>query len=167
MIDALCVHRFDSPLGTVVSILGEDVAKRVKPIWGLDEEGELRTAWRDTGVPNFWFMMGNLMWCRFHSKHLALREFLCPCFSVVFSAFCFVPFDEEGKLIVIGRLSLRCASLLAHIQRSRPSRRVCWAAAATSTATSESRRNVLTVAIRTWVPRIVLWRLGCDLLRWA
>ncbi|KAI0762275.1 FAD/NAD(P)-binding domain-containing protein [Fomes fomentarius] len=64
---------FDSPLGTVASILGEDVAKRVKPIWGLDEEGELRTAWRDTGVPNFWFMMGNLMWCRFHSKHLALQ----------------------------------------------------------------------------------------------
>ncbi|KAI1787664.1 hypothetical protein LXA43DRAFT_895912 [Ganoderma leucocontextum] len=54
----------------------EDVAARVKPMWGLDEEGELRNAWRDTGVPNFWFIMGNLMLCRFHSKHLALRECL-------------------------------------------------------------------------------------------
>ena len=61
---------------TARKILGEDVAARVKPMWGVDEEGEQRNVWRDTGVPNFWFMMGNLMWCRFHSKHVALRESL-------------------------------------------------------------------------------------------
>ena len=79
------VNRFDSPMITVAKILGEDIAARVRPMWGLDEEGELRTAWRDTGVANFWFMMGNLMWCRFHSKHLALREYpssVSFCFSV-------------------------------------------------------------------------------------
>ncbi|TBU34305.1 FAD/NAD(P)-binding domain-containing protein [Dichomitus squalens] len=64
---------FDSPMVTIKKLLGEDIASRVKPMWNLDEEGELRNVWRDTGVPNFWFMMGNLMWCRFHSKHLALQ----------------------------------------------------------------------------------------------
>ena len=66
--------RFDSPKRTLEKILGEKTTAQIKPVWGLDEEGELRTAWRDTGVPNFWFMVGNLMWCRFHSKHVALRK---------------------------------------------------------------------------------------------
>ncbi|OBZ79359.1 putative indole-3-pyruvate monooxygenase YUCCA8 [Grifola frondosa] len=64
---------FDSPALTIAKIVGEKVASQIKPLWGLNEEGELRTVWRDTGVPNLWFMMGNLSWCRFHSKHLALQ----------------------------------------------------------------------------------------------
>ncbi|KAI0757757.1 FAD/NAD(P)-binding domain-containing protein [Daedaleopsis nitida] len=64
---------FSSPMITVAKLLGEDIAARVQPAWGVDGEGEMNTAWRDTGVDNFWFMMGNLMWCRFHSKHLALQ----------------------------------------------------------------------------------------------
>ena len=75
-------------MSTVQKILGDDLAARVKPMWGLDEEGELRNVWRDTGVPNFWFMMGNLMWCRFHSKHLALRECTVSS-SFVFVVCCF------------------------------------------------------------------------------
>ncbi len=59
---------------TAEKILGKGVTDRLKPMWSVDAEGEIRTAWRDSGVPNFWFMMGNLMLCRFHSKHLALRE---------------------------------------------------------------------------------------------
>ncbi|TFK84341.1 FAD/NAD(P)-binding domain-containing protein [Polyporus arcularius HHB13444] len=64
---------FDSPMITAEKILGKDVTTRLKSMWGVDAEGEIRTAWRDSGVPNFWFMMGNLMLCRFHSKHLALQ----------------------------------------------------------------------------------------------
>ncbi len=78
-------------------ILGPEVGARLKPIWGLDEEGEIRGAWRDIGVPHLWCMIGmlffffpfegkeesqmlksnpgNLALCRFHSKHIALREF--------------------------------------------------------------------------------------------
>ena len=55
-------------------IFPPEVMERIKPVWGVDEEGEQHNVWRDSGVPNFWFMMGNLMWCRFHSKHVALRE---------------------------------------------------------------------------------------------
>ena len=55
-------------------IFPPEVMEQIKPVWGVDEEGEQVNVWRDSGVPNFWFMMGNLMWCRFHSKHVALRE---------------------------------------------------------------------------------------------
>ncbi|PSS35578.1 hypothetical protein PHLCEN_2v1455 [Hermanssonia centrifuga] len=39
-------------------IVGEELGKKLKPIWGLDEEGELRSVWRDSGLPNLWVMMG-------------------------------------------------------------------------------------------------------------
>ncbi|THV01378.1 FAD/NAD(P)-binding domain-containing protein [Dendrothele bispora CBS 962.96] len=51
----------------------QDVAKTCKPIWGLDEEGELRGCWRDLGVPGLWFMTGGLALSRFYSKRLALQ----------------------------------------------------------------------------------------------
>jgi hypothetical protein len=53
-------------------IFGDEVAERVKDVWGFDEEGELRTLWRKTGHPGFWFMGGNLALCRWFSKRLAL-----------------------------------------------------------------------------------------------
>ncbi|KAI0638753.1 FAD/NAD-P-binding domain-containing protein [Trametes polyzona] len=64
---------FEGPVPIISRICGQEIAKRVKPIWGLTPEGEFQTVWRETGVPNFWIMMGNLAWCRFHSKHLALQ----------------------------------------------------------------------------------------------
>ncbi|KAI9507262.1 FAD/NAD-P-binding domain-containing protein, partial [Russula earlei] len=54
-------------------ILGPDIGARLKPIWGLDSEGEIRSVWRDLGVPRLWCMMGNFALCRFHSKHVALQ----------------------------------------------------------------------------------------------
>ena len=74
-------------------ILGPEVGERLKPIWGLDSEGEICGAWRDLGIPRAWYMIGkrrflprrknmeaeskagNFALCRFHSKHLALRTF--------------------------------------------------------------------------------------------
>ncbi|KIJ96266.1 hypothetical protein K443DRAFT_124505 [Laccaria amethystina LaAM-08-1] len=41
------------------SVCGEEVADKCKVIWGFDEEGEVRGAWRDLGVPGL-YMMGNL-----------------------------------------------------------------------------------------------------------
>jgi len=64
---------FSSPISAIAKLAGDEVAAKITPIWGLNEEGELRTAWRWLGVPRLWFMMGNLAWCRFHSKHLALQ----------------------------------------------------------------------------------------------
>jgi putative flavoprotein involved in K+ transport len=54
-------------------IMGDKVANRVGPIWGLDEEGEVRAMWRPTGQPGFWLMGGSLQQCRPYSKYLALQ----------------------------------------------------------------------------------------------
>ena len=56
-------------------ILGKELGGKVKQIWGLDGDGEPRGAWRDIGIDNLWCMMGNLAMCRYHSRHVALREF--------------------------------------------------------------------------------------------
>ncbi|KAH7417800.1 hypothetical protein BKA64DRAFT_652899 [Cadophora sp. MPI-SDFR-AT-0126] len=54
-------------------IFGDEVADRVKDVWGFDEEGEIRTLWRGSGHPGFWFMGGNLALCRWYSRLLALQ----------------------------------------------------------------------------------------------
>eukprot|EP00753_Platysulcus_tardus_P018884 PLAT7028.1.p1 GENE.PLAT7028.1~~PLAT7028.1.p1 ORF type:complete len:650 (-),score=-151.71 PLAT7028.1:131-2080(-) len=64
---------YDDPRTAVLRILGDKVANKLGPIWGISEEGEINGAWRDLGIPNLWYMMGNLAMCRFHSKHLALQ----------------------------------------------------------------------------------------------
>ncbi|KAF4634124.1 hypothetical protein G7Y89_g3975 [Cudoniella acicularis] len=54
-------------------IFGDEIANRVKDVWGFDEEGEVRTMWRKSGHPGFWFMGGNLALCRWYSRQLALQ----------------------------------------------------------------------------------------------
>ncbi|KAJ5681980.1 uncharacterized protein N7477_001920 [Penicillium maclennaniae] len=54
-------------------IFGDEVADRVGDVWGLDAEGEMRTIWRRSGHPGFWFMGGNLALCRYYSRLLALQ----------------------------------------------------------------------------------------------
>lgn len=64
---------FSNTINSVRSIVGSEIASRCKPIWGIDEEGELNSAWRDCGVPNLWIMVGTLQHGRYHSKKVALR----------------------------------------------------------------------------------------------
>jgi putative flavoprotein involved in K+ transport len=54
-------------------VMGDEVADRVGPIWGLDQEGEVRGMWRPTGQRGFWLMGGSLQQCRPYSKYLALQ----------------------------------------------------------------------------------------------
>jgi hypothetical protein len=42
-------------------ILGPEAGARIKPIWGLDAEGEINGAWRDLGLPHLWCMIGKLL----------------------------------------------------------------------------------------------------------
>lgn len=55
------------------SIFGDELADQVGDIWGFDEEGEMRTIWRPSGHPGFWFMGGNFAFCRYYSRLLALQ----------------------------------------------------------------------------------------------
>lgn len=54
-------------------LLGDEVADQCTEVWGLDAEGELRTIWRRSGHPGFWFMGGNLHQARHYSSFLALQ----------------------------------------------------------------------------------------------
>jgi hypothetical protein len=54
-------------------IFGDEVADRVGDVWGFDQEGEVRTIWRRSGHPGFWFMGGNFALCRYYSRLLALQ----------------------------------------------------------------------------------------------
>jgi putative flavoprotein involved in K+ transport len=58
---------------TVRRVIGDVEADRIGPIWGIDEEGELRSMWRGTGHPGLWFTGGNLALSRYYSRILALR----------------------------------------------------------------------------------------------
>lgn len=64
---------FLGPDAVVRRALGDAVADRAGPVWGLDAQGELRNMWRPTGQPGLWFIAGSLAQCRIWSKFLALQ----------------------------------------------------------------------------------------------
>lgn len=64
---------FSNTIDSVRSTLGDKIASQCGPIWGIDEEGEYKTAFRETGVPNLWIMVGFLPMTRYNSRILALR----------------------------------------------------------------------------------------------
>ena len=42
-------------------ICGDEVADKCKPLWGMDEEGEINGCWKDLGIPGLWYIMGMLL----------------------------------------------------------------------------------------------------------
>jgi len=57
----------------VRKLFGNDIAKRVGPIWGFGEGQELRNMYTRTPQPGLWFIAGSLAQCRINSKYLALQ----------------------------------------------------------------------------------------------
>ena len=53
-------------------VLGDDVTEQLGLVWGLDEQGEIRTTFRHSGHEKLWFAAGGFQQARIHSKHLAL-----------------------------------------------------------------------------------------------
>ncbi|BCS24985.1 flavin-containing monooxygenase [Aspergillus puulaauensis] len=64
---------FSNTIDSIRGTLGEKMASQCGPIWGIDEEGEYKTAYKETGVPNMWIMVGFLPMTRYASRFLALR----------------------------------------------------------------------------------------------
>ncbi|KAL4938695.1 hypothetical protein BDV06DRAFT_225748 [Aspergillus oleicola] len=64
---------FSNMIDSIRATLGDKIASQCGPIWGIDEEGEYKTAYRETGVPNLWIMVGFLPMTRYASQLLALR----------------------------------------------------------------------------------------------
>ncbi len=57
----------------VSKLFGDEVARRVGPIWGFGEGEELRNMYTRTGQPGLYFIAGSLAQCRINSKYLALQ----------------------------------------------------------------------------------------------
>ena len=53
--------------------LGQEIADRIGPVWGIDEDGELGNMFKRTPQPGLWFIAGGLAQCRINSKFLALQ----------------------------------------------------------------------------------------------
>jgi cation diffusion facilitator CzcD-associated flavoprotein CzcO len=64
---------YENQQESVCRLFGDEVAERVGPIWGFDEDFELRNMWKPTGQERFWIMGGNLLESRLHSRFLALQ----------------------------------------------------------------------------------------------
>jgi putative flavoprotein involved in K+ transport len=53
--------------------LGNDMAERIGPVWGLGADGQLNNMFRRTPQQGLWFIAGGLGVCRINSKYLALQ----------------------------------------------------------------------------------------------
>jgi putative flavoprotein involved in K+ transport len=53
--------------------LGEEIAERIGPVWGIGADGELSNMYKRTPQPGLWFIAGGLAQCRINSKYLALQ----------------------------------------------------------------------------------------------
>ena len=51
------------------------MADKCKPLWGMDEEGEINGCWKDMGVPGLWYIMGMLL---LFLKENSRRSFVLP-----------------------------------------------------------------------------------------
>jgi cation diffusion facilitator CzcD-associated flavoprotein CzcO len=64
---------YENQQETIRRMLGDDVADAIGPIWGFDEQGFMRSMWRQTAQPGFWIMGGALNECRLYSRFLAVQ----------------------------------------------------------------------------------------------
>ena len=53
--------------------LGEEIAERIGPVWGVGPDGELCNMFRRTPQEGLWFIAGGLSQCRINSKYMAIQ----------------------------------------------------------------------------------------------
>jgi len=61
----------------VSKLFGQEVARRLGPIWGFGNGQELRNMFTRTAQPGLWFIAGSFAQCRIYSKYLALQIKAC------------------------------------------------------------------------------------------
>ena len=57
----------------VGKLLGEAVAKKVGPVWGIASDGEMNNMWKRTAQEGLWFVGGSFANCRIFSRYVALQ----------------------------------------------------------------------------------------------
>lgn len=64
---------FDNQQENVRRFLGDEIADRVGPIWGFDDDYTMRNMWKRTAQEALWIMGGSLIDARLNSTFLALE----------------------------------------------------------------------------------------------
>ena len=64
---------YQSQQEVVRELLGNEVARKVGPVWGLAPDGELNNMYRPTPQPGLWFMGSGLSQARIYSHFIALQ----------------------------------------------------------------------------------------------
>lgn len=57
----------------VAKLLGEEVAKKVGPVWGFGADGEMSNMWKRTPQEGLWFVGGSFTNCRTYSRYVAIQ----------------------------------------------------------------------------------------------
>jgi cation diffusion facilitator CzcD-associated flavoprotein CzcO len=57
----------------VARLLGDEVAKKVGPVWGFGADGEMSNMWKRTAQAGLWFVGGSFANCRTYSRYVALQ----------------------------------------------------------------------------------------------
>jgi hypothetical protein len=56
----------------VAKLLGDEVAKKVGPVWGFGADGEMSNMWKRTAQEGLWFVGGSFANCRTYSRYVAM-----------------------------------------------------------------------------------------------
>ncbi|MCE9639233.1 MAG: NAD(P)/FAD-dependent oxidoreductase [Betaproteobacteria bacterium] len=64
---------FQPQLAVVKKLLGETIAKKIGPVWGLGADGEMNNMWKRTPQKGLWFVGGSFSNCRIFSRLVALQ----------------------------------------------------------------------------------------------
>ncbi len=57
----------------VARLLGDEVAKKVGPVWGFGADGEMSNMWKRTPQEGLWFVGGSFTNCRTYSRYVAMQ----------------------------------------------------------------------------------------------
>ncbi|MDB5926168.1 MAG: hapE 2 [Betaproteobacteria bacterium] len=57
----------------VAKLLGNEVAKKVGPVWGFGPDGEMNNMWKRTAQEGLWFVGGSFANCRTYSRYVAVQ----------------------------------------------------------------------------------------------
>ena len=57
----------------VGKLLGDEVAKKMGPVWGIGTDGEMNNMWKRTAQQGLWFVGGSFANCRIYSRYVALQ----------------------------------------------------------------------------------------------
>jgi cation diffusion facilitator CzcD-associated flavoprotein CzcO len=62
-----------APQEVIRRLLGNEIADRIGPVWGIDADGEMANTFKRTAQDGVWFMGGGLTQARVYSLYLALQ----------------------------------------------------------------------------------------------